>query len=92
MSPIILNESSGKRRVYGGTRTFQDDLHWKDYILSYEYFHGDNGANLAASHQTGWKGTIARTLDLFAYGEAADWLQTHRADLAARMTRAQIAG
>jgi hypothetical protein len=52
--------------VYGGTQTFQTDLHWEDYLLFYEYFHGDNGAGLGASHQTGWRGTIARLLHVFA--------------------------
>ena len=47
-------------------RKFQDDPHWKDYILFYEYFHGDNGAGIGASHQTGWTGVIARIMHLFA--------------------------
>src|SRR3974377_803824 len=51
--------------VYGGTQKFQTDPHWKDYILFYEYFHGDNGAGLGASHQTGWTGIIARLIELF---------------------------
>ena len=51
--------------MYGGTAKFQDDPHWRDLILFYEYFHGDNGAGLGASHQTGWTGSIARLLDLF---------------------------
>ncbi|HEY3617840.1 MAG TPA: glucosidase [Candidatus Sulfotelmatobacter sp.] len=92
LSSIFLRDASGKRPVYGGTKKFQDDPHWKDYILFYEFFHGDNGAGLGASHQTGWTGIIARTLDLFARGSAADWLQTSRSDLAARMTRQQVAG
>ena len=50
---------SGRRPVYGGTEKFQTDPHWKDYILFYEYFHGDNGAGLGASHQTGWTGVVA---------------------------------
>jgi len=92
LSSIFLRDASGKRPVYGGTKKFQEDPHWKDYILFYEYFHGDNGAGLGASHQTGWTGIIARVLDLFARGSAADWLQVSRADLAARMTREQVAG
>ena len=47
-------------------KKFQDDPHWRDYILFYEYFHGDNGAGLGASHQTGWTGLVALTLDYFA--------------------------
>jgi len=92
LSSIFLRDASGKRPVYGGTKKFQEDPHWKDYILFYEYFHGDNGAGLGASHQTGWTGIIARVLDLFARGSAADWLNISRADLAARMTREQVAG
>jgi hypothetical protein len=78
--------------VYGGTKKFQDDPYWKDYILFYEYFHGDNGAGLGASHQTGWTGVIARSLDLFARVKAADALQLAKDDLAARVTREQVAG
>ena len=53
--------TSGRRPVYGGSAKFQDDPHWRDLILFYEYFHGDNGAGLGASHQTGWTGLIARS-------------------------------
>jgi len=92
LSSIFLRDASGNRPVYGGTKKFQEDPYWKDYILFYEYFHGDNGAGLGASHQTGWTGIIARVLDLFARGSAADWLQVSKGDLAARMTREQVAG
>jgi hypothetical protein len=92
LSSIFLRDASGKRPVYGGTKKFQEDPHWKEYILFYEYFHGDNGDGLGASHQTGWTGIIARMLDLFARGSAADWLQASKGDLATRMTREQIAG
>jgi hypothetical protein len=51
--------------VYGGTKKFQADPHWRDYILFYEYFHGDNGAGLGASHQTGWTGVVAKLIQLF---------------------------
>jgi hypothetical protein len=54
LSSIFLLDANGKRPVYGGTKKFQEDPHWKDYLLFYEYFHGDNGAGLGASHQTGW--------------------------------------
>ena len=92
LSSIFLRDANGKRPVYGGTKKFQDDPHWRDYILFYEYFHGDNGAGLGASHQTGWTGVIARSLDLFARLQPADALQTAKADLVARMTREQVAG
>jgi hypothetical protein len=92
LSSIFLRDADGKRPVYGGSSKFQHDPYWKDYILFYEYFHGDNGAGLGASHQTGWTGIIARTLDLFARMNPADALQAGKADLVARMTREQVAG
>ncbi len=66
LSSIFLKDEQGRRPVYGGTMKFQDDPNWKDNILFYEYFHGDNGAGLGASHQTGWTGIIARIMHLFA--------------------------
>jgi hypothetical protein len=66
LASIFLRDKDGRRPVYGGTRTFQEDPHWRDCLLFYEYFHGDNGAGLGASHQTGWTGTIARLLRVFA--------------------------
>lgn len=92
LSSIFLRDTAGRRPVYGGTKKFQDDPYWKDYLLFYEYFHGDNGAGLGASHQTGWTGVIARTLDLFARLDPAAVLETSRAELMARMTRQQVAG
>ena len=92
LARIFLRDTSGKRPVYGGSRTFQEDPHWKDYLLFYEYFHGDNGAGLGASHQTGWTGVIARSLDLFARLRPEDALQVSKDELAARMTREQVAG
>ena len=83
--------TSGNRPVYGGTRKFQDDPHWRDYILFYEYFHGDNGAGLGASHQTGWTGLIARSLDLFARVSPEDALRAPKRVIA-EMTREQVAG
>ena len=58
----FLRDAEGHRPVYGGTRLFQEDPHWRDLILFYEYFHGDNGAGLGASHQTGWTGVVARLI------------------------------
>jgi hypothetical protein len=92
LSSIFLRDADGKRPVYGGTRKFQEDPYWKDYILFYEYFHGDNGAGLGASHQTGWTGVIARTMDLFARMDPALVLQVSKYDLMAEMTRRQVAG
>jgi hypothetical protein len=88
---IFFRDASGNRPVYGGTKKFQEDPHWKDYILFYEYFHGDNGAGLGASHQTGWTGLVARELDLFARLNAEDLLRTSK-EVLAEMTREQVAG
>lgn len=66
LSAIFLKDRNGRRPVYGGTRKFQEDPHWRDLVLFYEYFHGDNGAGLGASHQTGWTGIVARMMHLFA--------------------------
>ncbi|HLJ96462.1 MAG TPA: glucosidase [Gemmataceae bacterium] len=60
---IFTPDGSGRRPVYGGTRKFQEDPHWRDHILFYEYFHGDNGAGLGASHQTGWTALVASLID-----------------------------
>jgi hypothetical protein len=66
LSSIFLRNNDGRRPVYGGARKFQEDPFWRDLIPFYEYFHGDNGAGLGASHQTGWTGVIARMMHLFA--------------------------
>jgi hypothetical protein len=75
LTRIFLRNSEGRRPVYGGTEKFQEDPHWRDLILFYEYFHGDNGAGLGASHQTGWTGVIARAMHLFATSTAEEVLQ-----------------
>ncbi|HEY1374088.1 MAG TPA: glucosidase [Candidatus Binatia bacterium] len=66
LANIFLRDKDGRRPVYGGIAKFQDDPNWRDCIFFHEYFHGDNGAGLGASHQTGWTGIIARSLHLFA--------------------------
>ena len=91
LSRIFLRDASGTRPVYGGTKKFQEDPYWRDYILFYEYFHGDNGAGLGASHQTGWTGLIARSLDLFARATEEAALREPEGVLA-EMTREQVAG
>jgi hypothetical protein len=65
LAAAFLRDENGKRPVYGGTKVFQEDPHWRDLILFYEYFHGDNGAGLGASHQTGWTGLVSRLVQLF---------------------------
>jgi len=61
---IFTRDEHGRRPVYGGSEKFQSDPHWRDQILFYEYFHGDNGAGLGASHQTGWTGLVAKLIQL----------------------------
>jgi hypothetical protein len=73
---IFLRGADGRRPVYGGTEKFQTDPHWRDHILFYEYFHGDNGAGLGASHQTGWTGLIARLIQLRGSLTAQQFLES----------------
>ena len=74
LTRIFLRDESGRRPVYGGTEKFQTDPHWKDYLLFYEYFHGDNGAGLGASHQTGWTGLVAKLIEIFGRIDGAQYL------------------
>jgi Glycosyl hydrolase family 63 C-terminal domain len=76
---IFLRDKSGRRPVYGGTEKFQNDPQWKDYLLFFEYFHGDNGAGLGASHQTGWTGVIAKLIELFGRMEGQQLLDAGKA-------------
>jgi len=75
LTRIFLRDRSGHRPVYGGTEKFQSDPHWRDLILFYEYFHGDNGAGLGASHQTGWTGVVAKLIQLFGLLDAEKLLE-----------------
>jgi hypothetical protein len=75
LTNIFLKDQQGRRPVYGGSPKFQEDPHWCDLILFYEYFHGDNGAGLGASHQTGWTGVIARGMQIFATSTAKQVLE-----------------
>jgi len=79
LTAIFLRDQNGRRPVYGATWKFQEDPHWRDYLLFYEYFHGDNGAGLGASHQTGWTGTVARTMHFFATTTAGQALEMGKA-------------
>jgi len=65
LARIFLRDDQDRRPVYGGNVKFQEDPHWRDYILFHEYFHGENGAGLGANHQTGWTGLIAQVLSFF---------------------------
>ena len=92
LAGIFLRDARGRRPLYGGTRKFQEDPYWRELILFYEYFHGDNGAGLRASHQTGWTGAIAILLDIFGRFDARRWLDTERGGMQARIVREQVGG
>lgn len=92
LGKIFLRDENGQRPVYGGTETFQKDPHWRDLILFYEYFHGDNGAGLGASHQTGWTGLIAAVLDLFGRLDAKNFLESERGHVMADLVQEQVGG
>jgi hypothetical protein len=76
LTAIFERDANGRRPLYGGAEKFQTDPHWRDYIQFYEYFHGDNGAGLGASHQTGWTGIIARIMQIFAVLPADQLLES----------------
>jgi hypothetical protein len=80
LTKIFVTDTSGRRPVYGGTEKFQSDPHWKDLVLFYEYFHGDNGAGLGASHQTGWSGLAAKMIELFGRIDGEQLLAGGRAE------------
>jgi hypothetical protein len=79
LTRIFLRDQSGRRPVYGATEKFQTDPYWRDYILFYEYFHGDNGAGLGASHQTGWTGLVAKLIELFGRLDGEQILEAGKA-------------
>jgi hypothetical protein len=94
LSSTFMRDADGRRPVYGGTRLFQEDPHWRDLILFYEYFHGDNGAGLGASHQTGWTGVVARLIQIDGQLDADTVLNDHQWPLARpyrRLTAAPMA-
>jgi hypothetical protein len=63
MIGLFTRDAGGRRRIFGDTKTFQEDPHWRDYLQFHEYFHGDNGSGLGATHQTGWTGLVANLID-----------------------------
>ena len=79
LTSIFLRDGNGRRPVFGGAEKFQRDPHWRDNLLFYEYFHGDNGAGIGASHQTGWTGVIAALIEIFGKVDAEEILQGGRA-------------
>jgi hypothetical protein len=92
LANIFLKDSSGCRPVYGGTTKFQQDPYWRDLITFNEYFHGDNGAGLGATHQTGWTGVVAVLMDIFGRVSAPETLMTRRERLEARLVQEQVGG
>jgi len=92
LAGTFLRDGDGKRPVYGGTDKFQNDPHWRDLILFYEYFHGDNGAGLGASHQTGWTGLVALLLNVFGRVDAKGVLETERTKTLGRLMTEQVSG
>src|SRR6266700_3278753 len=87
LTRIFLRDQSGRRPVHGGTEKFQTDPYWKDYPLFYEYFHGDNGAGLGASHQTGWTGLVASLIGFFGRLDAEGYLAAGKKDPFAKAAR-----
>jgi hypothetical protein len=85
---IFLRGQDGRRPVFGGSEVFQTDPNWRDHLLFYEYFHGDNGAGIGASHQTGWTAIIANLLDLQTEDAPTAWEEPARA---ARQTQRTVA-
>jgi hypothetical protein len=79
LARIFARDEHGWRPVYGGQQKFQTDPRWNDYILFHEYFHGDIGAGVGASHQTGWTGLVATLIQLFGQFEATRFLETGKA-------------
>jgi hypothetical protein len=78
LTRIFLRDETGRRPVFGGVEKFQRDPYWRDHLLFYEYFHGDNGAGIGASHQTGWTGVIAMLIELFGKFDAEAFLREGR--------------
>ena len=91
LAATFLRDENGRRPVYGGTKKFQEDPHWRDLILFYEFFHGDNGAGVGASHQTGWTGTVALVLDFFGRLDAKTVLE-HQREVQAKLVKGQVEG
>jgi hypothetical protein len=87
----FVKDSSGRRPVFGGAEKFQTDPHWRDNVLFYEYFHGDTGAGVGASHQTGWTGCIARVIQGNGAFEEKDLLERDVERRAIRIGQGQTA-
>jgi hypothetical protein len=73
LASIFLEDAHGRRAVFGGVELFQHDSHWHDYIPFHEYFNGDTGAGVGASHQTGWTALVAKLLQ-----QSGEFDESHR--------------
>jgi hypothetical protein len=89
LTRIFLRDEQGRRPVYGGTEKFQTDPYWRDCILFYEYFHGDNGAGMGASHQTGWTGLVAEIIQLFSLLDAESELKPEKWEASKKVRESQ---
>ena len=78
LARIFLRDKTGHRPVFGGAEKFQRDPEWRDHLLFYEYFHGDNGAGIGASHQTGWTGIVGGLIEYFGKLDVQTFLQGGR--------------
>ena len=92
LARLFLPDAQGRRPCHGEDRRYAEDPHWRDLILFYEYFHGDNGAGLGASHQTGWTGLVALLLDVFGCFDARTALETSRMKTIGRLFKEQVGG
>ena len=90
LTRIFTPDEHGRRPVYGGTEKFQSDPLWRDHILFNEYFHGDNGAGLGASHQTGWTGLVAKLIHLFGRLDAEQYLAAGKKGLFATAATGRV--
>ena len=81
LTSLFLKDEQGKRPIHGTSDKFQNDPYWKDYPLFYEYFHGDSGTGIGASHQTGWSGTVARIMRLFSAADAQTMLDQGKGNI-----------
>jgi hypothetical protein len=75
LTRIFLKDQDGRRPAFGGSTKFQTDPYWRDYLQFYEFFHGDNGAGVGASHQTGWTGLVAKLIQMNGILDAAKFLE-----------------
>jgi hypothetical protein len=91
LTSIFLRDQTGRRPVFGGAEKFQTDPNWRDYLQFYEYFHGDNGAGVGASHQTGWTGIVAKLIEIYGRVDARALLEGGRAEAFSRAKGAELA-